>query len=232
MDVRGEIKKNLLDLFHKWADPQLEQYEEPERVGVPRGEPVGFSAKKFHAALAMVLKPSFTLAEIADLVGVSDGQVRVWRTEESFKKLAEELQTGFLHYLADRLDHDARNNDFNNYRDIFICLALFPNGIYVYHKKLIETLVYLSNEINQHQNDHNLYVDMKELMSQFVMFFKMLFSKEEAKDKKDEVMQRILPLINGMLDFFISVLHDPEKDEKIKEEAAAMIKMIALFCFV
>jgi len=232
MDVRGEMKKKLLDLFHKWADPQLEKYEEPERVGVPRGEPVGFSAKKFHAALAQVLKPSFTLAEIADLVGVSDGQVRVWRTEEPFKKLAEELQAGFLNYIADRLDRDDRNNDFNNYKDIFICLALFPNGIYVYHKKLIEKLVYLSNEMNQHQNNHNLYVDIKELISQFVMFFKLLFAKEETKNKKDEVMQRCLPLINGMLDFFISVLHDPEKDKKIKEEAAAMIKMIALFCFV
>jgi hypothetical protein len=232
MDVRAKIKKKLLDLFYKWADPQLDKYEEPERVGVPRGEPVGFSAKKFHAALAQVLKPSFTLAEIAELIGVSAGQVRVWRTEEPFKKLAEELQAGFLNYLADRLDHDAKNNDFNNYKDIFICLALFPNGIYIYHKKLVENLVSLGNEINHNQNEYNLYVDMKELMSQFVMFFKLLFAKEEAKNKKDEIMQRFLPLVNGMLDFFISVLHDPEKDEKIKEEAAAMIKMIALFCFV
>jgi hypothetical protein len=232
MDDRGEIKKKLLDLFHKWADPQLEKYEEPERVGVPRGEPVGFSAKKFHAALAMVLKPSFTLAEIAGLVGVSAGQVRVWRTEEPFKKLAEELQVGFLNYITDRLDRDARNNDLDKFKDNFTCLAMFPNGIYVYHKKLIENLVYLGNEINQHQNDHKLYVDMKELMSQFVMFFKLLFAKEEAKNKKDEVMQKFLPLIDGMLDYFISILTDPEVDEKIKVEAAAIIKMIALFCFV
>ena len=232
MDVRGKVKKKLLDLFHKWADPQLEKYEEPERVGVPRGEPVGFSAKKFHAALAMVLKPSFTLAEIADLVGVSSGQVRVWRTEEPFKKLAEELQVGFLNYIADRLDRDARNNDLDKFKDNFICLALFPNGIIVYNKKLMENLVYLGNEINLNQNDYKLYGDMKELMSQYVLFFKMLFSKEEVKNKKDEVMVKLFPLIDSMLDYFISILVNPEVDENIKEEAATTIKMIALFCFV
>jgi len=231
MDDRGKIKKKLLDLFHKWADPQLEKYEEPERMGVPRGEPVGFSAKKFHAALAQVLKPSFTLAEIAELVGVSAAQVRVWRTEEPFKKLAEELQAGFLNYIADRLYRENRNNDFNNYKGLFGCLALFPNGIIVYNKKLIENLVYLGNEINKHQNDYKLYVDMKELMFQYVFFFKLLFSKEETKNKKDEVMHKFFPLIDGVLDYFISILANPEIDETIKEEAAATIKMIALFCF-
>jgi len=232
MDDRGRIKKNLLDLFNKWAAPQLQNYEEPERVGVPRGEPVGFSAKKFYAALAQVLKPAFTLSEIADLVGVSAGQVRVWRTEEPFKKMAEELQKGFLNYISYLLELDAKNNEFNNYRDIFGCLAMFPDGIIIYNKKLIDSLVYLRDEIKQHQTVFILYVEAKKLMSQFIMFLKLLFAKEEARKKKDEVMQNIFPLMDSMLDYFISILHNPEVDEKIKGETAAIIKMIALFCFV
>jgi hypothetical protein len=231
MSDRAQIKKNLLDFFHKWADPQLEKYEEPERVGVPRGEPVGFSAKKFHAALAQVLKPAFTLAEIADLVGVSAGQVRVWRTEEPFKKLADELQAEFLKYLAYQLNRDAKNNDIN-YRYTFTCLSLFPNGIYIYGKQLLDKLVYAGNEINQHPTVHELYIDMKEIIYQYVLFFRLLFSSEGTKNKKHEFMEKFIPIITRMLDYFISILVNPEINEAIKEEAAAMIKMIALFCFV
>jgi hypothetical protein len=232
MEARGELKKKLLELFHKWADPQLEKYDEPERVGVPRGEPVGFSAKKFHAALAQVLKPAFTVAEIADLVGVSAGQVRVWRTEEPFKKLADKLQAEFLSYMSDQLDQDAKLNDMDNYKDIFICLAMFHNGILIYYKKLIDTLTYLGNVINKNQNDYKLYVEMKELMSQFMLFFKLLFAKEQTKNKKDEVLLNFFPLIDSMLDYFISILANPEVDEKIKGETWAIVKIIALFCFV
>jgi hypothetical protein len=232
MDDRGKIKKNLLVLFNKWADPQLQNYEEPERVGVPRGEPVGFSAKKFHAALAQVLKPAFTLAEIADIVGVSSGQVRVWRTEAPFKKLADKLQEEFLAYISDQLDQDAKLNDMDKYKDIFICLAMFHNGIHIYYKKLIETLTYLGNVINKNQNDYKLYVEMKELMSQFMLFIKLLFAKEQTRNKKDEVMLKIYPFIDSMLDYFISILANPEIDEKIKGETSAIVKIIALFCFV
>jgi hypothetical protein len=232
MPDRGRIKKNLLALFNKWAAPQLQNYAEPERVGVPRGEPVGFSAKKFHAALGQVLKPAFTLAEIADIVGVSSGQVRVWRTEAPFKKLADKLEEEFLSYISDQLDQDAKLNDMANYTDIFICLAMFHNGILIYYKKLIDTLTNLGNVINKNQNDYKLYVDMKELMSQFMLFFKLLFAKEQIKNKKDEVMLKFFPLIDSMLDYFISILANPEVDENIKGETSAIVKIIALFCFV
>lgn len=232
MADRGQIKKKLIDLFHKWAAPQLQEYEEPERIGVPRGEPVGFSAKKFHAVLAQVLKPAFTLAEIANLVGVSGGQVRVWRTEETFKKLAEELQVSFINYISDQLDYNAKNNDKDNYKDNFICLAMFPDGIITYYNKLSRNLEYLVNEINQNQKDYKLYVEMKELMSQYVLFFKWLFLKEESKNKKGEIMLKVFPLINGALDYFINILRMQEMDEEIKDEVSTIVKMIALFCFV
>ncbi|MBU4234268.1 MAG: hypothetical protein L6277_02350 [Desulfobacterales bacterium] len=231
MDDRGRIKKNLLDLFNKWAAPQLLNYEEPDRVGVPRGEPVGFSAKKFHAALAQVLKPAFTLAEIAKLVGVSAGQVRVWRTEERFKKLAEELQVGFVNYISDQLDYDSKNND-KNYTLNFSCLVMFPDGIIIYYHKLTESLLCITKQINQSQNDYKLYVEMKELMSQYVLFFQGLSLMEVSKNKMDAILLKIFPFIEGVLDYFLIILRNQEVDEDIKDEASSIVKIIALLCFV
>jgi len=232
MDDRGQIKKNLLDLFNKWAAPQLQNYEEPERVGVPRGEPVGFSAKKFHAALAQVLTPVFTLAEIAKLVGVSAGQVRVWRTDEEFKRVGDKLQGGFVKYISEQLDHDSINNDIDKCKFYFICLAMFPNGFITYYNKLNDKLVYITKQINQNKNDYKLYVEMKELMAQYVLFFKGLFMAEESKNKKHDIMMKIFPFIDGVLDFFITILRNQEVDEEIKDEASKIVKIIALFCFV
>jgi hypothetical protein len=73
---------------------------------------------------------------------------------------------------------------------------------------------------------------MKELMSQIMLFFNLLFAKEQTRNKKDEVMLKFFPLIDGMLDYFISILANPEVDERIKNETSAIVKIIALFCFV
>ena len=54
----------------------------------------------------------------------------------------------------------------DNYKDIFICLAMFHNGILIYYKKLIDTLTYLGNVINKNQNDYKLLKQLDQKLLQ------------------------------------------------------------------
>jgi len=87
-ESREYYKKIAVEFVKRWADKEGAKYDEPTRVGTPKGEPIGFPRKKYRAALLLVLFPwCLKLREIAGISGVSVGVLRVWRTERKFKDL-------------------------------------------------------------------------------------------------------------------------------------------------
>jgi hypothetical protein len=62
----------------------MHAYQEPTREGTARGEAVGFSRDKYHAALLSALT-GLSQKSIADELGISYGVVRKWHVEPDFK---------------------------------------------------------------------------------------------------------------------------------------------------
>jgi hypothetical protein len=91
--MKGRAK--FKEFFDSWVIPRMIAYQEPERVGVPKGEPVGLFRKKFYAAQLQILYPAFSLIEIAVFAEVTPNQLRVWRTQEAFKQAAKEALDDF-----------------------------------------------------------------------------------------------------------------------------------------
>jgi hypothetical protein len=74
-------------LLSDYICSRVRKYREPERAGVPKGEPVGFSAVKLKTALLHLA--SISGIEIAEMCGVPYGGFRVWRTNRDYKKLIQ-----------------------------------------------------------------------------------------------------------------------------------------------
>jgi hypothetical protein len=74
----------------KWVQQVLSDFVEPVRVGVRKGDAIGFSKTKKRAALLTVLYPScLDLKGLAKISHVSLGVLQLWRTEENFQKEIE-----------------------------------------------------------------------------------------------------------------------------------------------
>lgn len=91
----------LNDLWTSFIKRKLKAYDEPQREGSRRGEPIGASTKKYYAA--MLVLTDMSLEEIADEVGVSHGTVRNWKSDEEFKKLTVELAESFVGYYMSQI---------------------------------------------------------------------------------------------------------------------------------
>jgi hypothetical protein len=79
-------KKNAIEFVQRWIESELHDFIEPVRLGVPKGEVIGFSENKEKATYFMVLYPdSMNLSGIAKLAGVSPGVLGVWESQKDFK---------------------------------------------------------------------------------------------------------------------------------------------------
>lgn len=73
---------------------KLREYVEPSRAGTPKGEPVGLSKQKYHAALLRGMT-SLALKQIAREVHVSYDLMRKWDTEDPFCNVGYEAGVEF-----------------------------------------------------------------------------------------------------------------------------------------
>ncbi len=100
--MRGKLdrvsdKSVLSDIKHGEAITILERfikekylsYIEPQRKGTPKGDPIGLSKQKYHAALLMMTRKKSK--DTARIVGVSYQMLRKWKTEKIFKENATKL---------------------------------------------------------------------------------------------------------------------------------------------
>lgn len=95
--MKDEIKEErerrrqwIVSFLRKHIDKKLVSYEEPQREGVPKGDPIGYPKSKMAASMWMVLYPhGLGLREIGQFVGTSYAVIGMWRHEEEFKKRVE-----------------------------------------------------------------------------------------------------------------------------------------------
>jgi len=78
------------------------EYEQPTRAGTPRGEKIGFSWNKYHAAM-MVGITNLKLKDIAKGIGISYGLLRKWKTEPEFVDSSFFHAVGFAHEIIRRV---------------------------------------------------------------------------------------------------------------------------------
>jgi len=111
--------KNEPTFLQKFINEKLNSYVEPQRKGIPRGEPIGFSKQKYKATL--LLMTNRKQKEIAELIGVSYGFLRRWRTEKKFlemtKKHCNEYRERVIAYFRDKNDSSSiiPEHAFNDY---------------------------------------------------------------------------------------------------------------------
>jgi hypothetical protein len=74
----------VTNLLRNFIRDRMHAYQEPTREGTARGEAVGFSRGKYHAALLSALT-GLSQKSIADDLGISYGVVRKWHVESDFK---------------------------------------------------------------------------------------------------------------------------------------------------
>jgi hypothetical protein len=100
------VKSKDLPLLGKFIAEKINNYFEPTRRGTPRGESIGFSAKK-HLSTLLSLKLS-PLKKMAQAVGVSPSLLGKWRTEEDFKDLIEKHCVEFAEVVVCHLTERAK----------------------------------------------------------------------------------------------------------------------------
>jgi hypothetical protein len=103
----------LKDLLQNFLIEKISKYQEPERKGTPKGDPIGLSVLKYQATLFLLY--DLTLKEIADELKMSYGLLRKWRTESSFNELVRKHMDEFSELFLDRLsiviDEDEKFHD-------------------------------------------------------------------------------------------------------------------------
>ena len=124
-----QVKDTLLC---KYIWTRYSSYEEPQRSGIQKGDPIGFSRKKYLTGLFVGLT-NFSHKAIAQALGVSYGLVRKWLMAEDFQVKIAEHREGFTKSWINRLLERVRLQDkipvgdFHEYDDSIL-----------YHPKLID----------------------------------------------------------------------------------------------
>ena len=103
--------KNLV--LEEFIQEKGDGYQEAERKGTPRGEPVGFSKVKYLTSLWMMT--NLTLKDVSKKTGVSYGLVRKWHIQERFlhtiKRHCDEFVGLFIEYIKERYKQRTGGND-------------------------------------------------------------------------------------------------------------------------
>jgi hypothetical protein len=92
----GSGKENLLSRF---INQKLAAYVEPTREGTPRGEIIGFSQKKYCAALMQLT--ATPEKELADSLQINYGTLRNWKASDPFQHQVDELCNEFASQFVD-----------------------------------------------------------------------------------------------------------------------------------
>ena len=106
-------KQTDLDSFLvSWRNEAHARYEAEyggQRAGTRKGDPIGFPRRKIHAAFVLMFyrgPERGTLRDVAKAAEVSEGLLRVWRTETPFRELSRRLvwdfADAFVHHLTSK----------------------------------------------------------------------------------------------------------------------------------
>jgi hypothetical protein len=81
-----------------FCSQKLSNFQDPERKGTPKGDPIGFGRDKYHCALLSLT--NLSLIEISEKVGVSYGVLRKWNHEQDFKDQVNNFVREFTKELS------------------------------------------------------------------------------------------------------------------------------------
>lgn len=107
---------NLSDILHdkelaELIKQKVDAYEEPTRRGVPKGDPIGMSKKKYFACYLMCLP--LKRKQIAEVVGTSYDVMRKWCSEDDFKVKAQTMFQELEYCLGRRCPRRRKANRMN-----------------------------------------------------------------------------------------------------------------------
>lgn len=83
--IKEILKDEKYTLLTQFIVEKSFNYKEPQRKGTPKGDPIGFSKKKYFVSLIMLT--NHKQKDIAKMAQVSFGLLRKWRTEKQFKEM-------------------------------------------------------------------------------------------------------------------------------------------------
>jgi hypothetical protein len=87
-----------MSLLTTFINDKIREYQEPTRKGTPKGEPIGFSKRKFAAALLKI--SDSPMINFYHQIKVDYQVLRKWNTEEEFQKLANQMALECADYIA------------------------------------------------------------------------------------------------------------------------------------
>jgi len=224
------LKTMIKEIFDPWLAPRLAGYQDPERVGIPKGSLIGLSKRKFYAAQLQVLHSNaFPLRELANEAGVSHVQMRVWRGEREFRKVVEEAKRDFLQYLSEealKTWHDEKRFD-----TVLYCIAMLKDGLltlfFRWNKEAGNIFNHLIDNINDVIN-YKLLFDNMSFLGMFIHKFIALHSLEEQDRVKDVIMRQFWPHIQNVFRVILEIVAQRDTNDDIKEEGKKILTAIAL----
>lgn len=105
-----KARDTALSIGLGWVDSMLSHYQEPEKKRVLKGQIIGFSKQKQKATLLSILYPyCLDLREIAKKAKISEGVLRVWRTQTDFKDAIKEACESFSEEIWDFIVEKVEN---------------------------------------------------------------------------------------------------------------------------
>lgn len=94
MERETEQKTLLLE----YIKGEIEHYKEPEKKGTPKGDPVGYSLEKYKFLLLSLT--SLPIKDITELLNLSYGSTRLWRTEDQYWRKLESHARDFANRVV------------------------------------------------------------------------------------------------------------------------------------
>jgi HD-like signal output (HDOD) protein len=89
--------EQLNKILEQFIEEKTKSYTEPQRKGVPKGDPIGFSLIKYKATLHMLEEKK--MKEVADDIGVSYTVLRRWNTETEFGEMIDKHKKEFVDFF-------------------------------------------------------------------------------------------------------------------------------------
>jgi len=105
-------------ILQEFISAKLKAHRKPKKKGVPRGEPIGPSHKKFHASLLMLTRGS--QKSIAEKVRSSHSLILKWRTEEQFRQLCAQHMAEFIKIFLPRVNQSRKSIIRNGFKGVWI----------------------------------------------------------------------------------------------------------------
>jgi hypothetical protein len=251
--LKQKLGDKRYSLLHQFIIEKYLSYEEPQRKGTPKGDPIGFSKKKYLASLLMLT--NYKRKDIAkQYLGISYGLLRKWGTEYQFKETilqhcAEFIQS-FIGYIFLRINtqhvgmerlmrktlHEISKIDLSHYRSqvqeefdaSYNRLSDSKEYSNLLTSLLIERLMEYTEKELPNVADKNLTLEFTNEIASIISIIRHYQSipKSDEVIKKEEEFKTNLR--NLMINILIDILSKPKISSNERKNAIIALKHLKL----